>query len=233
MVLATKQVRRSKTAKVVWPLVLVVCLLHPWSAAFAQSGNLKTQRGDPNSRQGLVLETTVVNQGYCRSHNLQLRLLLKYTNVGDTPRILYKHTFSIFRYIVSASTADALKGKHQSDPSLMVHASMPDEVDAPAPNSSFFAILKPKESHTLEVDIHLLINDGKKSSRDFLRPGKHALQLLVGTWYRDPTLAEALATRWREHGILWWHDIKSVPMEFTIKPYNGVIDCYGEPEIGR
>ena len=211
--------------------LIVTCFVVACSAVFAQTGNDKHD-DNRESQTGIVLETKILSQGYCRSDNLHLHLLLKYTNVGSQTRILYKHTFGIFRYMVSSDSAAALKEKYQYNPSIQINVSMPAEVDSAVPNNSLFAILKPNESHTLEVDVHLLIDDGKERSRNYLRPGKHALQLLVGTWYRDAALARTLTARWRQYGNLQWWDIKSEPMEFTIEPFKGVIDCYGESEIG-
>lgn len=212
--------------------LIVICVVFACFDALAQAGNNK-QGDDRESQNGIVLETAVLSQGYCRSDNLHLRLRLKYTNVGTETRILYKHTFGIFRHMVSSDSAAALKGKYQYNPLLQINISMPNEIDSAAPNNSLFTILKRNESHSLEVDIHLLIDDGKERSRDFLRPGNHALQLLVGTWYRDPALARTLAARWRNYGVLHWWDIKSEPMTFTIEPFTGAINCYGESEIGH
>ncbi len=211
--------------------LIVTCFVFACSDAFAQAGNNKPA-DDRESQQGIILETAVLSQGYCRSDNLHLHLLLKYTNVGPEPRILYKHTFGIFRHLVSSDSAAALKEKYQYKPSLQINVTMPDAIDSAVPNSSLFAILKPNESHSLEVNVHLLIDNGREYSGKFLKPGKHALQLLVGTWYRDPALARTLAARWRTYGALQWWNIKSEPMEFSIEPFKGVIDCYGERDIG-
>lgn len=211
--------------------LIVICFVFACSDAFAQAGNNK-QADDRESQDGIVLETAVLSQGYCRSDNLHLHLRLKYTNVETETRILYKHTFGIFRHMVSSDSAAALRGKYQYNPLIQINISMPNEIDSAAPNNSLFTILKPNESHTLEVDVHLLIDDGKENSRDFLKPGKHAMQLLVGTWYRDRALARTLAARWRKYGVLQWWNIKSEPMTFTIEPFKGVINCYGESEIG-
>ena len=210
--------------------LIVSCFVFSCVGATAQVDN---DRNDRELQKGIVLETEVLSQGYCASDNLRLHLRLKYTNVGSEPRILYKYTFGIFGHMVSSDPAAALKGKYQYNPSVQLNVSMPAEINAAVPSNSLFVILKPNESHSLEADIHLLLDDGKERSRNYLRPGTHALQLLVGTWYRDPALARTLAARWQKYGVLQWWDIKSEPMTFTIEPFKGVIDCYGESEIGR
>src|ERR1044072_6670957 len=143
-------------------------------------------------------------------------LRLTFVNSGSETLIFYRYGPLIARQVVSKDLNSLLKGKYEHDVSPMLTGLVPPEVYA-HPSEEYFAILKPGESYATTKEAHLFINDGPKS--DFkLKAGRRFLRLQVATWFADPARAHELSQRW--NGTLWYWDVVSEPMEFTIKPYN-------------
>lgn len=86
-----------------------------------------------------------------------------------------------------------------------------------APDESSFVTLRSGQSHSIDVDLHLAIYDGMKSTEHFLRPGAHILCIAVWTWYYPPSSAKAFRTRWRSKGVLWSDTVESMPMVFSVE----------------
>ena len=175
----------------------------------------------PGAAQKLELRTEVMSQTYCSTENLRLMVRLTFVNSGSETVILYRGGALIARQVVSRNLNSLLKGKYESDVSPMLTGVIPPEVYT-QPSEQYFAILKPGESYATTKETHLFVNDGPKS--DFkLRPGRHFLRLRVATWFADPAHARELSQRW--NGTLWYWDVVSQPMEFTIKPYDPADTC--------
>ncbi len=116
------------------------------------------------------------------------------------------------------------KEKYDYDVSPMLTVKIPPKVGQKL-DDELFVVLKPGESFALERDVSLRINDGADSDSRLKPGGNYVMRLRVATWFTDLSLARELAQRWRETGKLWYFDVISEPMEFTIKTYNASDTC--------
>jgi len=92
------------------------------------------------------------------------------------------------------------------------------------PEADSFVVLKPGESFRLETDFRVHLYDGTKDSRDFLHPGNHILEVRVATWYyyAEPRIYRE---RWIDKGYLWFQNVTSLPMPFTVERNPVVTPC--------
>lgn len=201
------------------PLLLLLC------AAF---GTAPGQRPDPKpvptqKQEGPGLRTEAISQAYCSPDNLRVHLRFTFFNSGSETLILYRYGPVISRYLVSKDLDSMAKEKYEYDVSPMLTVKMPPKVEQKL-DDELFVVLKPGEVFALERDVSLRINGADSDSR--LKPGgNYVMRLRVATWFTDLSLARELAQRWRETGTLWYFDVVSEPMQFTIKPYNGEDTC--------
>jgi hypothetical protein len=184
----------------------------------------KTKTGLVVSGSTLELKTSVVGQTYCSSDNLRLSLRLAFLNTGSETLILYRRGSAIARYMVSKDLNASRKRRYEYDVSPMLTPRMPPEVDGATPNEDLFVRLKAGEAFTMDKDAYFRMNDGSSPSKS-LKPGPHVLQLRVATLYLNPAIADVLAVRWRNLGVLWSNDVISIPMEFLIEPYKSSDTC--------
>lgn len=202
------------------PLLLLLC---------AAVGTAPGQRPDPKpvptqKQEGPGLRTEAISQAYCSPDNLRVHLRFTFVNSGSETLILYRYGPVISRYLVSKDLKSIAKEKYDYDVSPMLTVKIPPKVGQKL-DDELFVVLKPGESFALERDVSLRINDGADSDSR-LKPGRnYVMRLRVATWFTDLSLARELAQRWRETGKLWYFDVISEPMEFTIKTYNASDTC--------
>ncbi|HSE19792.1 MAG TPA: hypothetical protein VLB46_22215 [Pyrinomonadaceae bacterium] len=169
----------------------------------------------------LILEAKIHDQRYESEQGITMiwwNLTLTYKNLGTEPVLLYKKSSLIYRSMISKSLKAALKGKYEQDKSS--HFISADAMRAAgfldrSPETSDFVTLKPGESHSVEAE------DGVQRKRNpddnsGLAPGQYFLEVKVATWYYwdDP---KQYREKWRTSGYLWWENIKSEPMLFTLQ----------------
>lgn len=180
----------------------------------------------------LRLTIKIVALRYCKelgsdtSDNLKIRLLLRYTNCGSGPLILYKHQNTVFREMISRSTLDAAAHKYAWDFSLtQVTGGRDSTIDSPIPGSSF-AVMRPTQFFDSEEEITVFVRRGRTDNEsDCLLPDDYFLQVGVSTWPETASLAEHLSKRWQSIGALWFHDLTSEPVQFKIEKNRKVLDC--------
>ena len=181
------------------------------STAFCRN-RLSTSLARNTSPAKLQLKTSIVEERYCSTGDLQLVLRLTFKNVGRQSVILYKDSKIIGRYKVSRPNAR----RYEIDVSPM-KTLLNSGLRSDAPDESSFVTLRSGQSHSIDVDLHLAIYDGMKSTEHFLRPGVHILCIAVWTWYYQPSSAKAFRTRWRSKGVLWSDTVESMPMVFSVE----------------
>jgi len=58
-----------------------------------------------------------------------------------------------------------------------------------------------------------------------VKSGEHVLQLVIPTWEESAKLGQEVAGRWRSHGVLWYQQLTSEPLTFTIDKERKVVEC--------
>jgi hypothetical protein len=116
------------------------------------------------------------------------------------------------------------KGKFVSDVSPMLGAWLSPKLVKEKLSEEHLVVLKPGERYSTEGEGHIFVGYGNDA--DFkLRARRYFMRLVIVTWYSDPALALEFSARMRDTGTLWFYDVVSSPMEFTIKPYDAVDTC--------
>ena len=193
-------------------------------------GKGRTNAGTDNTRlqERLQLTTNIVKQRYCSEdteHKLVLTLRLDFTNSGSVPIIIDKNSTTTRRTIVSRDlVAAAAKQYEYEEVPYIDLARAGVHLDA-APNESFFVIIKPGESYSLEKTVKIWLYDTAEPSADDLSPGQHYLQLEVYTWYFIAPPEKYPDRWWQSKGYLWADGIGSLPMPFTVAKQHEVENC--------
>jgi hypothetical protein len=189
-------------------------------------------------RSVLRLETRLISQSYCRRQpldkmNVELKLQLKFTNLGDEPVILYRKCDSVERISRSATVEDALARKYEENWNVMLASVFPHLVSGKEafPPQDYFVVLRPGESHylirTVGFEYCLPARQGCPALT-----GEHYLSVVFGTWKEPPKLAEQLRKRWRVFGMLWDENVTSEPMRFTVVDRPSAPSCPAPGEPG-
>jgi hypothetical protein len=210
-------------------LVLFFLLL-PLVVLYAQSaspgGDLSASKAIQNEAKILRLTTSIVKERYCLdigSRFLEWTLNLTYANVGNRPILVDKKSSWIYRTMVSRNLQAASAGRYEYDPSSF-HSDLRKIGFLNTPEADSFVVLKPGESFSVEAACRVHLYDGTKDSEDSLHPGNHVLQARVATWhyYTDP---REYRDKWSKRGYLWFDNVTSLPMPFTVERNPAVTPC--------
>jgi hypothetical protein len=175
----------------------------------------------------LQLTTSIIEQKYCNtgSPSLRIKLLLDYKNVGSSAVILYKGSSLVSRYLISRSTKAAAARDYARDVRLELKSlEGSDHFNTRNPGNDF-VILKPNGFYRTESAVDLPITDSGNPNPDFLRAGTYFLQVNVSTWNESANLGHKLRYRWRHTGALWFSNVLSRPMSFSIEEQPKIVDC--------
>lgn len=148
---------------------------------------------------------------YCSSdsdfHQLDLKLELIFTNGGSRVLIIEKSILAEITYWRLANT------EHDLDAAFWAHTLwlrsggyLSDPGGTPDEN---YALLKPGRTYKVRADLTLI------SKKPLL--GTHSLlQVIVPTWSGTEKQAEKLKKKWEKIGVLWFKNVKSEPLPFTV-----------------
>jgi hypothetical protein len=210
-------------------LVLIFLIL-PLVVLYAQSaspgGDLSASKKTQDESQLLRLTTSIVKESYCSdigSSFLEWTLNLTYTNIGNRPILVDKKSSWIYRTMVSRNLRAASAGRYEYDPSSF-HSDLSKIGFLNTAEADSFVVLKPGESFSVEANCRAQLHDGTKDSEDSLHPGNHVLQVRVATWryYADP---KVYRDKWSNRGYLWFGNVTSLPMPFTIEKQRTLVPC--------
>lgn len=188
----------------------------------------------PNAVQFQTIETTIalVEQRYCAANpaltSLQLKLKLRYKNVGKQKLILYRGHDLFYQTVIRGVAGDAAEKPYQV---IFTNSRYFDEefepIDQPSPGE-VFVILSPGEIYERElmVGVGLAGGGGGTASNHTVREGRHTLELIVSTWYKSRPLAERLRQRWARKGLLWFDPLVSMPIALTIGKPESPAPCH-------
>jgi len=194
--------------------------------SLSQSENPSATTGSQDETQLLQLTTSIAKERYCSdigSRFLRWKLILKYTNTSTRNILIDKKSSWIYRSMVSRNPKAAAARRYEYDPSAS-YADLSKLGFRNTPEADSFVVLKPGESFRLETDFRVHLYDGTKDSRDFLHPGNHILEVRVATWYyyAEPRIYRE---RWIDKGYLWFQNVTSLPMPFTVERNPVVTPC--------
>jgi len=208
-------------------LVLAFLMYFLVSAVCQAKGDLSVNRTLRTRKQQLRLTTSVIDQKYCNNGSLSLRikLLLRYKNVGTESVVLYKGASLVSSYLISHSAKAAAARNYVQVVRLEIKSSEePNHFDTAGPGDDFI-ILQPNIFYTVESEVDIPIAESANPNPDFLRAGTYFLQIKVSTWSESKNLARRLRNRWQQSGVLWFNDIVSQPMLFTVEKQPKIVDC--------
>ena len=145
-------------------------------------GGVEMTTGLDTLHAQLQLKTDSIELRHCSGDYLQFNLRLNFTNRGKGPVILDKRSTVISQYMVSRSSEDANRKKHEIVVTPLIGLEAAGMTMELVPDESQFVVLKPSEIYSLDrvFNFHISI-DG--NDRDSLRVGHHVLQMVVLTWY--------------------------------------------------
>ena len=181
------------------------------------------------SQNHLQLTADIVEQRYCSISNetitLQLKLRVRYTNLGADRLIIYQGHDLFYQIKVRSVAATETKPYEV----LLLNMHYFDEeferIDASSPGR-VFEKLAPKEFFERELITGLGVtgNDKERSSTT-VKPGPHILHIIVSTWYQTPQLAEKLRQQWQRKGFLWTRPLTSAPVSLDVETPATVSPC--------
>jgi len=170
---------------------------------------------DKRPRAALRFTAGVVGRRYCagnKLHILQLKLRLRYQNVGDQKLIVYQGKNLFYQ--------TKIRGGAQAVPYevLALNARFNDAqtevINSPKPGGAFVT-LAPGGVHETEIVVGVGVTpDAAERAANSIGPGEHTLQVLASSWYDSRKLAEELRGRWQANGLLWVEPVASEPLAF-------------------
>ena len=168
----------------------------------------------------LQLTAEIIEQKYCSSNHkitLQLKLRVRYTNLGSERLIIYQGHDLFYQIRVRNDMANGT----QPYEVLLLNMHYFDEeferIDASSPGK-VFEKLAPREVFERELVTGLGVTDDDSSgSSTTVRPGRHTVQVIVSTWYQTPQLAQKLREQWQRKGVLWTQPLYSIPISLVIE----------------
>ena len=203
-----------------YPLLIVITLLLRLNCAAAFGSQINT------AKQPLVLTVEIISQQYCTINSdltsLQMRLKLRYTNVGNEKLILYKGHDLFYQTKIRALSTGAdevtfLNSRYFDEE--------PEPIEQPSP-SRVFVILAPGATYEREIVMGMgVAGQVSNLGNQTIGEGGHSLQLIVSTWYKSRSLAQKLRQQWERKGLLWFDAVASKPIPFTVERPNSLRPC--------
>ena len=169
----------------------------------------------------LQLTAEVIEQKYCSINRdkitLQLKLRVRYTNLGSERLIIYQGHDLFYQIKVRNEAASGT----QPYEVLLLNMHYFDEeferIDARSPGK-VFEKLAPREVFERELITGLGVTDADKDrSSTTVKPGRHTVHVIVSTWYQTPQLGQKLREQWQRKGLLWTQPLTSIPINLIIE----------------
>jgi hypothetical protein len=179
--------------------------------------------------QPLHLTVDIVSQSYCAvtsdSSALEMKLRLRYTNVGSQKLILYRGHDLFFQTKLRSALGNAA-GPYEV---WFVNSRYFDEelepIDQASPGKVFLT-LPPGAVHEREMMISIgVVSEKVERGNSTIRNGEHTLQLTVSTWYKTRALAQKLREQWHRKGLLWSDALFSSPISFVAQRPRLMVPC--------
>ena len=183
-------------------------------------GSLAPSEQVENQDLRLTVKITGITR-YCASepdlHRLHLRLELTFTNSGSRILIIQKRSLGDIEYSRMAETESEL-GVADWSHLLWVTSDSGDVTDTGRTPDERFAVLKPGRSCKIRTDLSL-------GSKKPLLGEERFLQVSAPTWSGTRQQAEKLQKKWEKIGVLWFKNVRSEPLFFTLDKATKVKKC--------
>jgi hypothetical protein len=186
--------------------------------------------GQPRlSKQPLELTTEIVSQSYCavneNSASLELKLRLRFRNLGSQKLILYKGHDLFYQTKIRSAPGNP-SGRYEV---WVVNSRYFDQeveaIDQTSP-SKVFVTLSPGAVYLSEIQIGVgVVTEKVERGDSFIREGDHTLQLIASTWYQSRAMAQKLRQEWQRKGLLWSDPLDSRPIHFLAQRPRGLVPC--------
>jgi hypothetical protein len=168
------------------------------------------------SQKPLQLTTEIIEQSVCsigKKDSLQLRLRLRYTNLGQERLLVYKGHDLFFQTKIR-------REENPAEEVLLLNMRYfdeePERIDARSPGRVFAKLAAGASFERELVDGIGVADVAPSGSATTVTPGRYTLQLIVSTWYQSPKLAEKLKAQWQHEGSLWSQPLYSIPIKLLI-----------------
>jgi len=149
------------------------------------------------------------------SSSLEMRLKLRYRNLGTQKLILYKGHDLFYQTKIRSAPGNPF-GPYEV---WVLNSRYFDEeierIDRTAPGKVFLT-LAPGAVYERDIMIGVGLVAGKENRGDSsINAGDHALSLTVSTWYQSRAMAQKLRQEWQKKGLLWADPLVSAPVRFV------------------
>jgi hypothetical protein len=179
-----------------------------------------TLRAQPKQpKPPIELSAEIVSQNYCavtsESTSLEMKLKLRYRNIGSQKIILYKGHDLFYQTRIRSTPGNAAGPYEVWVVNSRYFDEEPEPIDQTSPSKVFFS-LSAGAVYEREIMIGTgVVNDNVGRGDSSIRAGDHTLQLIVSTWYKSRSLAQKLRQEWQRKGLLWSEPLFSTPIHFV------------------
>ena len=196
---------------------------------FFSLSSITTVAAQPKPLKPLELTAEIISQSYCAVNpdagSLQIRLRLRFRNVGKQKVILYNGHDLFYQTKIRSAPGNA-SGPYEV---WVVNSRYFDEeaeaIDQASPGKVFIT-LAPGAVHSREIVIGVeLVNDKVDRGDSSIRSGDHTLQLIASNWYQSRALAQKLRLEWQRKGLLWSDPLDSRPIHFLAQRPASLAPC--------
>ena len=169
----------------------------------------------------LQLTAEVIEQKYCSINHdkmtLQLKLRVRYTNLGSERLIIYQGHDLFYQVKVRNDAGSGTQPYEVLSLNMHYFDEEFERIDASSPGK-VFEKLAPGEVFQRDLITGLGVTDEDKDrSSTTVRPGRHTIHVIVSTWYQTPQLAQKLREQWQRKGVLWTQPLTSTPVSLVIE----------------
>lgn len=171
--------------------------------------------------QPLQLTAEIASQNYCAvtsaSAALEIKLKLRYRNIGSQRIILYKGHDLFYQTKIRSAPGNAAGPYEVWVVNSRYFDEEPEPIDQTSPSKVFLS-LPPGAGYVREIMIGVgVVNDNVERGDSSIRAGDHTLQLIVSTWYKSRGLAQKLRQEWQRKGLLWSDPLFSTSIHFMVQ----------------
>ena len=197
------------------------------SFSFITPAALSAQPKPPN--KSLQLTVDLVSQNYCAVTSdfaaLEIKLKLRYRNIGSQKIILYKGHDLFYQTRIRSAPGNPA-GPYEV---WVVNSRYFDEefepIDQTSPSKVFLSLL-PGAVYEREIMVGVgVVNDKVDRGDSSISGGDHTLQLIASTWYQSRAMAQKLRLEWQRKGLLWSDPLDSQPIHFLAQRPRVLIPC--------
>ncbi len=181
------------------------------------------------SKQPLELTAEIVSQSYCAvnhdSASLELKLKLRFRNVGSQKLILYKGHDLFYQTRIRSAPGNP-SGPYDVWVVNSRYFDQEVEVIDQASPSKVFVTLSPGAVYSSEIQIGVgVVTERVDRGDSSIRVGDHTLQLIASTWYQSRAMAQKLRQEWQRKGLLWSDPLDSRPIHFLAQRPSVLVPC--------